>query len=109
MRGVFKIELCRDQQTQYLVTISSGNRHVCVLLYYFAGRTDQMPQPAAPSVTPQDVKAIIERASKEPGINDVLALLRLSQESAQIDEFMRVLTTQPPIDAQVSGTAGWIR
>ncbi len=67
-----------------------------------------MADPAPAAVSPEDVKEIIDTASKEPGINDALALLRLCQESAEIDEFMRVLTAQQPIVAQVSGTAGWV-
>jgi hypothetical protein len=59
-------------------------------------------------VTPEDIAEIIERASKEPGVNDMLALLQLSQEITQVEQFSRSLTMQP-IVARASSTAGWVR
>jgi hypothetical protein len=67
-----------------------------------------MANPIIPSVSPQEIEEIIERASKEPGINDMLALLRLSQEITQGEQIKRDLTVQPFV-AQVTGTAGWVR
>jgi hypothetical protein len=46
-------------------------------------------------------------ASKEPGINEMLALLQLSHEITQIDEITRGLSVQPLV-AQVSSTADWV-
>jgi hypothetical protein len=69
---------------------------------------EQMVNPTVPCVSPQEIEEIIERASKEPGINDMLALLRLSQEITQVEQIRRDLTEQPLI-AEVSGTAGWVR
>jgi hypothetical protein len=59
-------------------------------------------------VTPEEVAKIIEQASKEPGTNDMMALLRLSGEVAEIEQINRSLVVQPLI-AQTSSTAGWVR
>lgn len=68
-----------------------------------------MANPTVPSVSPQEIKEIIERASKEPGINDMIALLRLSQEATQLELTMQALMAEQPIIAAVSGTADWVR
>jgi hypothetical protein len=57
-------------------------------------------------VTPKDIEAILEKAAKEPGINDILGLLRLSQEADQIGQISGTLETQSTIVC-ASGTAGW--
>jgi hypothetical protein len=67
-----------------------------------------MANTAAPRVTPEEIAAIIERASKEPGINDMMALLSLSQEVAQIEQMRLALTTAQPVISAASGTAGWV-
>jgi hypothetical protein len=61
------------------------------------------------TVTPQEIAAIIERASKEPGTDDMMALLRLSQEAAEVEQIRHSLTTVQPVIAAVSGTAEWVR
>ena len=61
------------------------------------------------SVSPQEIKKIIERAAKEPGINDMIALLRLSDEATQLELTRHALMAVQPIIATVSGTAGWVR
>jgi hypothetical protein len=61
-----------------------------------------------PKVTPEDVAKIIEQASKEPGINDMMALLQLSAEITQIEQINRSMMVQPLV-AQASSTAGWVR
>jgi hypothetical protein len=58
-------------------------------------------------VSPQEIKELIERAAKEPGINDVLALMQLSQEATQIEQIRTQLSPQP-VMMQVTGTAGWV-
>jgi hypothetical protein len=57
------------------------------------------------TATPQEIKEIIDRAAKEPGINDVLALMQLSKEATEIQQTMANLTPQPWV-MQVTGTAG---
>jgi hypothetical protein len=63
-----------------------------------------MANTTVPTVTPEEVAEIIERASKEPGINDVLALMELSREAAQIEQIRAELAPQPLV-TQVTGTA----
>jgi hypothetical protein len=41
-----------------------------------------MANSTAPRVSPQEIKELIERAAKEPGINDVLALSRSHADRA---------------------------
>jgi hypothetical protein len=65
-----------------------------------------MGNPTA-NVSPQEIQELIEKASKEPGINDVLALMELAQEFAQIEEIRAELSPQPFV-TQVTGTAGWV-
>jgi hypothetical protein len=48
-----------------------------------------------PAYIPQDIAEIIEKAAKEPGINDALALLRLSQESNEIEQISSSRTAPP--------------
>lgn len=67
-----------------------------------------MANPAVLKVTPEEVAGIIERASREPGINDMLALLQLSHEATQFEQLTQSLAVQPLV-AQVSSTAGWVR
>ena len=67
-----------------------------------------MANTTVPKVTPEDIAEIIKRASKEPGVNDMLALLQLSQEITQVEQFSRSLTVQP-IVARASSTVGWVR
>jgi hypothetical protein len=67
-----------------------------------------MKDEAHARVSPKDIETILERAAKEPGINDALALLRLSQEAQGIDQIVNGLVA-PPLMAYVSGTAGWVR
>jgi hypothetical protein len=67
-----------------------------------------MSDAARAGVSPKDIEAILERAAKEPGINDALALLQLSQEADQIAQIRNGLVEQPLI-AYVTGTAGWVR
>lgn len=66
-----------------------------------------MANPIVAGVSPQEIREIIERAVKEPGINDVLALMKLSQEAAEIEEIRAELSPQPLV-TQVTGTAGWV-
>lgn len=68
----------------------------------------KMRDEARTGVSPKDIEAILEKAAKEPGIDDALALLRLSQEARGIDQIVNGLVA-PPLVAYVSGTAGWIR
>jgi hypothetical protein len=67
-----------------------------------------MANATVPKVTPEEVGKIIEQACKEPGINDMIAVLQLSGEIAEIEQISRSLTVQPII-AQASSTAGWVR
>jgi hypothetical protein len=69
---------------------------------------DEMANARDPKVTPEDVAKIIEQASKEPGINDMMALLQLSAEITQIEQINRSMMVQPLV-AQASSTAGWVR
>ena len=59
-------------------------------------------------VTPEEVARIIEQAAKEPGTNDMMALLELNTEIAEIEQVNRSLVVQPLV-AQASSTAGWVR
>jgi hypothetical protein len=72
-----------------------------------SGGCSKMTNPTAPSVSPEEIKEMIERAAKEPGINDVLALMELSQEADQIEQIRAELASQPLV-MQVTGTAGWV-
>jgi hypothetical protein len=67
-----------------------------------------MAKTAVPRVTPEEVARIIEQAAKEPGTNDMMALLELNTEIAEIEQVNRSLVVQPLI-AQASSTAGWVR
>jgi hypothetical protein len=67
-----------------------------------------MPDVAHAGVSPKDIEAILERAVKEPGINDAMALLELSQEANQIVQIRNGWAAQPII-AYVTGTAGWVK
>lgn len=58
-------------------------------------------------VSPKDIEEILKRAAAEPGINDVLALLRLSHEVDEIGQIRRGLDV-PQIVSQVTSTAGWV-
>jgi hypothetical protein len=66
-----------------------------------------MANVTVPSVSPQEIKEIIDRAVKEPGINDVLALMQLSREATEIEQTIAEVTPQPLV-MQVTGTAGWV-
>ena len=68
----------------------------------------QMAKATVPRVTPEEVARIIEQAAKEPGTNDMMALLALNTEIAEIEQVNRSLVVQPLI-AQASSTAGWVR
>jgi hypothetical protein len=68
-----------------------------------------MANPTVPKVTPEEIAEIIEKASKEPGTDDMMALLQLSHEATEIELLNRALTTVEPIIGAVSGTAGWVR
>lgn len=61
---------------------------------------------AVARVSPEEIKELIERAAGEPGLNDMLALARLSEEVSQDGQTQAEMTTQGC--AQVAGTAGWI-
>jgi len=61
------------------------------------------------NVSPEEVAEIIEKASREPGINDILALMRLSYEFNEIEQINRSLMMVQPVVAQASSTAGWVR
>jgi hypothetical protein len=67
-----------------------------------------MSDEAKVGVTPKDIDDILTRAAKEPGINDVMALLLLSREADEIQEIRRGLDV-PQIVSQVTSTAGWVR
>ena len=69
---------------------------------------DEMANATVPKVTPEEVAKIIEQASKEPGIDDMMALLQLSAEITEIEQINRSMTVQPLV-AQTSSTAGWVR
>ena len=60
------------------------------------------------NVSSQEVVQIIEKASREPGVNDMLARLRLSQEFNEIEQVNRSLMVVQPVVAQASSTAGWV-
>jgi hypothetical protein len=60
-------------------------------------------------VSPEEIAQIIQKASEEPGVNDMLALLRLSREITEIEQVSRSLMTTQPVVAQASSTAGWVR
>jgi len=68
----------------------------------------QMAKATVPRVTPEEVARIIEQAAKEPGTNDMMALLALNTEIAEIEQVNRSLVVQPLV-AQASSTAGWVR
>jgi len=59
-----------------------------------------------PRVSPQEIKELIERAAKEPGINDVIALMKLSWETTEVEQIRAELYPQPRV-MQVTGT-GWV-
>jgi hypothetical protein len=80
---------------------------VTVLLGSWEGKEGVM-QMASNKVSPEEIAAIIEKASKEPGINDMMALLHLSQEATEVEQARLALTAAQPIIAHVSGTAGWV-
>jgi hypothetical protein len=58
-------------------------------------------------VSPEEIENLIKKAAKEPGINDVMTLLELSKEAAQIEEMRAELSPQP-LATQVTGTAKWV-
>lgn len=66
-----------------------------------------MTNPIPPSVSPEEIKEIIERAAKEPGLNDILALMEVSREATEIEQIRAELASQPLV-MQVTGTAGWV-
>jgi hypothetical protein len=59
------------------------------------------------TVSPDEIKKIIEQASKEPGINDMLALVQLSQECNVISQ-MQYTWSEQPLIGQVSSTGDWL-
>lgn len=59
-------------------------------------------------VSPDEIRKIIEQASKEPGVNDMLALVELSYEFNQISQLQYAWSEQPLI-GQVSNTGSWLR
>jgi hypothetical protein len=69
---------------------------------------DGMASGTVSRVTPEEVAKIIEQASKEPGIDDMMALLQLSAEITEIERINRSMIVQPLV-AQTSSTAGWVR
>jgi len=66
-----------------------------------------MPEKPDHRVSPAEIAKIIEAAAKEPGVNDMLSLLRLSQEANEIEQFFNSLRPTE-IMTQASSTAGWI-
>ena len=66
-----------------------------------------MANPHVPNVSPQEIRELVERAAKEPGINDLLALMALSEESTQIEQIRSELSPEPLV-MPITGTAGWV-
>ena len=58
-------------------------------------------------VSPQEIEAMIAKASQEPGLNDIVELLKLSDEASQVERQQAELFAQP-CSAQVAGTADWV-
>jgi hypothetical protein len=67
-----------------------------------------MADTVAQRASPEDIGKIIEQAAKEPGVNDMMALLELARECNEIEEIRHGWSEQPLI-AQVSSTGGWLR
>jgi len=57
-------------------------------------------------ILPSDIEAILEKAVKEPGVNDLLAVLQLSQEATAINEMSHAFDSQPRVYC-VSNSGGW--
>ncbi len=66
-----------------------------------------MQDTKSPRVSPQEIEALFERASKEPGLNDIAALLKLADEAMQIERVQAEASAQPCYGL-VAGTAGWV-
>jgi hypothetical protein len=66
-----------------------------------------MTNAEASRVSPNEIADLIERASREPGLNDILNLLQLSREFTDIDH-LRQSWGEQPLAAQVSSTHGWL-
>lgn len=75
----------------------------------FHGREEQtkMSDTTNFQVSPKEIEALIEKAAKEPGLKDIAALIRLSEEVTQIDCIRAEMSAQPCF-SQVTGTAGWL-
>jgi hypothetical protein len=58
-------------------------------------------------VSPQEIEAMIAKASQEPGLNEIIGLLKLSHEASQIEHLQAEMLIQP-CAAQVAGTVGWV-
>jgi hypothetical protein len=71
----------------------------------FFGRIDRMDDSTVRSVSPQEIKELLERAAKEPGINDLLTLMKLSEEATQIEQIRTEMTPQAVVK-HATGTAG---
>ena len=71
------------------------------------GGTDKNVRCANFQVSPKYNQALIEKAAKEPGLKDIAALRRLSEEVTQIDRIRAECSPQPCF-SQVTGTAGWL-
>ena len=80
----------------------------CVTVVLLSEGVDEMANATVSKVTPEEVAKIIEQASKEPGIDDMMALLQLSAEIREIEQINRLMMVQPLV-AQTSSTAGWVR
>ena len=70
------------------------------------GRDEMAESSTAARVSPEEIKELIERAAGEPGLNDMLALARLSEEVVQDGQAQAAIETMGC--AQVVGTAGSI-
>jgi hypothetical protein len=66
-----------------------------------------MPDATSFRVSPQEIEALFEKARKEPGLNDITALLKLADEVKQIEWVQAEASTQLCY-GQVAGTAGWV-
>jgi hypothetical protein len=71
-----------------------------------SGRRGMSESSDGVQVSPEEIRELIERAAREPGLNDLLALARLSDEIAQDNPAHSGVA--PVGCAQVAGTADWI-
>jgi len=68
--------------------------------------SDEQGSPGA--VSAHEIRAILEKASAEPGINDVLALLRLSADAMAVHQTYAEMAPVVTV-SQTSGTSAWAR